>query len=469
VDGDGLADLIVGATDDDPNGSQSGRVFVYAGGSWELLHTFDGEAPTDHFGYRVSGLGDVDGDGHADLLAAGAWNDTGGADAGRVRVYSGRTGSVLYAVLGDDAGDQLGRGLASAGDVDGDGVPDFVAGAIHDDDGGLDAGSARVYSGVDGAALHTFHGTAAGEHQGWSVAGAGDLDGDGRDDVLVGAPGADIDAGSARAYSGADGSLLFEWRGAEPGAQLGAAVAAAGDVDGDGRPDLLLGSPGEAGRGSVRLVSGADGALLLVQFGDSQGDAFGAAVAGAGDLDGDGAADWIVGARWDDDGGAQSGTARAYSAYGRVGTPYCFGDGGGTSCPCGNPGHEGAGCATSSGSGSALFATGSTSAAADDLVCEATGLVPGQPALLFAGTERVAGGPGVGFGDGLRCAGGVVARLGTVDADANGRASWGPGLGASGGWGAGDTRHLQAWHRDPTGPCGSGFNLTNGLGVVFGG
>jgi len=151
-----------------------------------------------------------------------------------------------------------------------------------------------------------------------------------------------------------------------------------------------------------------------------------------------------------------------------TGHGYCFGDGSATSCPCGNLGGTGQGCANSSGAGATIAAEGSSSAGADDLVMRGGQLLPGQPALLFVGLNAVNNGNGVVFGDGLRCAGGGVVRLGVRQPDAGGGASWGPGLGAQGGWQAGDTRRLQIWYRDPSGgPCGTGFNLSPGHELVF--
>jgi len=149
------------------------------------------------------------------------------------------------------------------------------------------------------------------------------------------------------------------------------------------------------------------------------------------------------------------------------GSSYCFGDGSGTACPCANAGAGGEGCANSGGSGGILSATGGTSVAIDDLTFTASQLIPSQPALLFSADNRIDGGNGVTFGDGLRCAGGNVERLGIDAPGAGGNASWGPGLQPLGGWGPGDTRRFQAWYRDPAGACGSGFNLTNGYEVVF--
>jgi hypothetical protein len=166
--------------------------------------------------------------------------------------------------------------------------------------------------------------------------------------------------------------------------------------------------------------------------------------------------------------GALSASEIADLHGGSAGGPYCFGDGSVTPCPCGNPGAAGEGCANSTGSGATLAAGGSASVFADDLIFDAAGLVPTQPALLFSGLNAVNGGAGVVFGDGLRCAGGSVQRLGVQNSDSAGGATWGPGLAPNGGWVAGDTRRFQAWYRDPVGsPCGFTFNLSHGVEVTF--
>jgi hypothetical protein len=151
-----------------------------------------------------------------------------------------------------------------------------------------------------------------------------------------------------------------------------------------------------------------------------------------------------------------------------AGTPYCFGDGSATTCPCGNAGAGGEGCANSGGSGATLVSTGSASVVLDDMGMDASKLLPGEPALLFSADNMIAGGNGILFGDGLRCAGTNVVRLGTRSPDASGNASWSGGMAGQGGWVAGDTRYFQTWYRDPLlGPCASGFNLSHGVGVTF--
>jgi hypothetical protein len=151
-----------------------------------------------------------------------------------------------------------------------------------------------------------------------------------------------------------------------------------------------------------------------------------------------------------------------------VGLAYCFGDGTGGTCPCGNLGGSGEGCANSTGSGAVLEGSGSTSVTVDQLTFTGSNLTPTQPALLFAGLNAVNGGNGVIFGDGIRCAGGSVVRLGVRNADAAGGAEWSQNIAATLGVGAGDVRRFQAWYRDPTlSPCGANFNLSHGVELVF--
>lgn len=144
---------------------------------------------------------------------------------------------------------------------------------------------------------------------------------------------------------------------------------------------------------------------------------------------------------------------------------YCFGTA--AQCPCGNPGGYQAGCGNSNGIGGSLVAGGSGSLLADDLTLSASELMILQPALLFAGTNALNAGLGVPFGDGLRCAGGAVRRLGVRTTSMLGAANWGPALLSQGTFAAGATARFQVWYRDPSGsPCGTGFNLTNGMAVT---
>jgi hypothetical protein len=151
------------------------------------------------------------------------------------------------------------------------------------------------------------------------------------------------------------------------------------------------------------------------------------------------------------------------------GAAFCSGDGTGSACPCANPGAPGHGCANGSASaGARLGACGSASVAAADLRLVGSGAVPSQAGLYFQGDAALNGGNGLPFRDGLRCAGGLVIRLETVTADADGSSQSSIDIAQKGGVAAGDTRHYQLWYRDPTGsPCGTGSNLSNGLTLVW--
>ena len=318
VNGDGFADLIVGAPDDDDNGSNSGSARVFSGVDGSVLHTFLGDAAGDYFGRSVSGAGDVNGDGFADLIV-GADDDDNGADSGSARVFSGADGSVLHTFLGDATLDLFGRSVSGAGDVNGDGFADLIVGASGDDDNGSESGSARVFSGVDGSVLHTFLGDAAGDSFGSSVSGAGDVNGDGFDDLIVGAFGDDdngSNSGSARVFSGVDGSVLHTFLGDAANDRFGRSVSGAGDVNGDGFDDLIVGADRDddngSNSGSARVFSGVDGRVLHTFLGDAANDRFGFSVSGAGDVNGDGFADLIVGAFLDDNNGSDSGSARVF-------------------------------------------------------------------------------------------------------------------------------------------------------------
>ena len=150
------------------------------------------------------------------------------------------------------------------------------------------------------------------------------------------------------------------------------------------------------------------------------------------------------------------------------GAAYCFGDGTGAACPCGNTGGLGEGCANSTGSGAILNASGSTSVAQDNVVLSGQQLAASQPGLYFQGDNAINGGLGNAFGDGLRCAGGAVVRLEVVTASLAGTSSTSVPIAATGGVLAGQTKRYQLWYRDPIGtPCGSGFNFTNGYEIVW--
>jgi hypothetical protein len=313
VDGDGKADFIVGAPEEF---TDAGSAFVYSGATGALLYQKDGPDSLSYFGFSVAGAGDVNADGKADFIVGAFMAAPDGlGNAGAAFVYSGADGSLLYQKNGAEFGAQLGISVAGAGDVNGDGKDDFIIGAWLADAPASNTGAAYVYSGATGTLLYQKNG-AFFDNLGISVSGAGDANGDGRADFLVGAFHANSGNGAAYLYSGATGALLYQKDGS---GLFGASVSGAGDADGDGKADFFIGAPnalpgGLAAAGSTYLYSGATGALLYQKNGAAIGDHLGYQVAGAGDVDGDGKADFIVGAPQANPGGlADAGSAYLYS------------------------------------------------------------------------------------------------------------------------------------------------------------
>ena len=215
---------------------------------------------------------------------------------------------VLVALHGDASNVNFGWAVSELVDIDGDGVTDIIV----SDPLRAGGGAAYVFSGADGAPIYQWV-IAGSNYYGYSIADAGDADGDGTHDVLVGAP---IGAGFVELRSGATGNLLHRFDGGA-GDGMGTAVASAGDVNGDGKADLLLGAgrvDGAVGTdsGAVYVVNGATYQTIRTLRGEDAGGRFGSGTDLAGDLDGDGKADWVVGAR--DSGTGQRGRAYAYSS-----------------------------------------------------------------------------------------------------------------------------------------------------------
>ncbi len=334
VNGDGYADLIVGADGNDAGGADAGRAYIYFGGpgmdaTADVI--FTGAAIADEFGYSVASAGDVNGDGYGDVIVGAYGNDAGGPSAGRAYIYYGGPGMDATAdviLTGAAAGDYFGYSVASAGDVNGDGYSDVIVGAWRNNAGGAYSGRAYIYyggPGADATADVTLTGAAASDYFGFSVGGAGDVNGDGYSDVIVGAYMNDAgasDAGRAYVYYGGpamDETADVTLTGAAASDYFGCSVAGAGDVNGDGYADLIVGAYGNdaggssAGRayvyygGPVMDVT-ADATLT----GAAANDYFGLSVAGAGDVNGDGYDDIIVGAYGNDAGGSSAGRAYVY-------------------------------------------------------------------------------------------------------------------------------------------------------------
>ncbi len=326
VDNDGFADLIVGAWAADPGGNSfAGSAYVYSGVGGALIYQYHGAAAFDELGVAVSGAGDVNNDGFDDFVIGASGASPGGlGSAGSAFVYSGLNGALIYQYDGEDVSVSLGSAVSAAGDVNNDGFDDFIIGSESARPNALfSAGSAMVYSGATGALIYRIDGTVAWDTLGHSVAGAGDVDGDGSDDFLIGAPLADPGgvsaSGSAFVYSGASGLLLYQYDGTTTFDGMGESVAGAGDVDQDGFADFIIGAKstdvgGVVNAGSAFVYSGASGLLLHRFDGDTSSTSFGISVSGAGDFDGDGFDDLIVGANTAAPGGvSNAGSALVYS------------------------------------------------------------------------------------------------------------------------------------------------------------
>jgi hypothetical protein len=318
-------------------------VYALSGGHVEIqaAASFLGEADDDLAGWSVAGAGDVNGDGYGDLLIGAQGNDDSGSAAGAAYlVLGGPDGwglgkglgqSQIRQYSGEVANDQSGYSVAGAGDVNGDGYDDFLIGAINNDDAGFNAGAAYLVLGSatpTSASLSTaieYMAEAASDRAGWSVAGAGDVNGDGYDDFLIGSPanGTSGNAGAAYLVLGSatptGGSLAtaIKYGGEATSGNAGISVAGAGDVNGDGYRDLLIGASlaGAGDDGIAYLVLGsaapssASLATAIKYNGEAAADFAGIDVAGAGDVNGDGYDDMLVGAYGNFDGGAFAGAA----------------------------------------------------------------------------------------------------------------------------------------------------------------
>lgn len=274
--------------------------------SQEVLWQWDGSGFHDSFGWAVELVSSLDGDGHAEVLVGAYAHDSGFMDTGQATLYSGATGIPLFQVVGPDPFARVGISLSSGGLVDGDGVADFLIGAdMQDTSGGLNSGRVCVYSGATLGVLRCHDGE--GPNQGFGGARGvkviGDIDLDGADDYVVGASGyADFfpfQIGKVYVYSGLSGALLRELMGENECDFFGLTTSGMGDLDADGVPDFLvharLSLLGGATKGRVYAYSGSDFSLLWTLSGHTPGQALGQSLDNVGDVDQDGVCDFIAG------------------------------------------------------------------------------------------------------------------------------------------------------------------------------
>jgi len=340
VNNDGFDDLIIGAPGNDAGGIWAGRAYVYSGKDSSLLYMFTGYTDHDFLGIRVSGAGDVNNDGYDDLIVSAPQSiGTSYWGAGIAYVYSGANGSLLYTFTGEAEHDRFGWAVSEAGDVNNDGFADVIVGAPHNDMGGTNAGRAYVFYGGSGPFPATiaaadadiiFTGYSAYDVFGSVVDYAGDVNIDEHDDLFVGAPvwkSLGTGPGKAYVYSGSDGSILYNLIGETEYGSFGQSISNAGDLNDDGRPDLVVGAYRNstaghwAGRafafygrpGPYPITINAEDADCIFT-GENADDQFGICVSGAGDVNLDGYDDLLIGADGYNDPYEWSGRAYIYSS-----------------------------------------------------------------------------------------------------------------------------------------------------------
>ena len=397
VNGDGIADLIVGARFADPNGTDSGASYVVygsasapTGGNLNLSalngtngFKLNGEAAGDKSGVSVSSAGDVNGDGFADLIVGAYQADPNGSLSGKSYVVYGSAtaptggsfnlsnlnGTNGFKLNGEATFDQSGISVSSAGDVNNDGFADLIVGAYQaDPNGNSNSGKSYVifgaasaptggslnFSDLNGSNGFSINGEAASDQSGLSVSSAGDVNGDGIADLIVGARFADPNGsssgksyvvfGAASAPTGGslnlsdlNGTNGFSINGEAAFDSSGNSVSGAGDVNGDGINDLIIGAfyatSNGLGAGKSYVVFGATSAPTSGSFnlsdlngsngfsinGEAASDQSGLSVSGAGDVNGDGIEDLIVGAFYASSNGSSAG--KSYVVFGVSNTP----------------------------------------------------------------------------------------------------------------------------------------------------
>ncbi len=511
VDGDGLGDYVLGLPKRDANGQGSGEIRIYSGATGLLIRSHAGLNAGDQLGFSVVGVGDLNGDGHGEVLTgnpgvgngggatvfsgidgsvlytltAASPNDQFGTDvasvedvnfdnvpdfavgaprdgqgtngeSGSVTVYSGATGMALFTKYGDDHTDEFGARLRGAGDVNQDGRGDLIVGSVRDDNGGTNAGSAHLISGDQGATLWRADGEAKGDEFGNSLGASGDdMNGDGTPDVVVGTDQRDY----VHVLSGVDGSVIRRVSAGDTGSSgttFGHGVTALGDIDGDGLGEYAVGDFTAYVLGQVRVFSGATGDEIYVLTWVDQNDRYGSTVENVGDLNGDGLDEFAIGAfGFDPAPFGNAGRAAIHSPQAPIGTRYC------------NPAVVG-----SSGRPATISAYGSTVIADECFSLTANALPIGTFGYFFAGTAQNMVMPGGTIG--VVCVGGAnVARFNSMDMVIRGpggsievdllRIPGNPPRPVT----PGESWHFQCWFRDSDSAGSATSNFTDAVRVTF--
>ncbi len=343
LNGDGYPDIVVGVFQYDNGLTDEGAVFVYLGSATGLVTTpaaiLESNQANSLFGREVKSAGDVNGDGFSDIIVGASLYDNGQVDEGVAFIYHGSATGIntTPAVIleGDQANSYYGQSLAGAGDINGDGYSDVIVGAAQFDNTFGDDGATFVYygsaTGINPVAAQVLYGSQADSRFGYEVSCAGDINGDGYSDIVVGSYFYDnghTDEGAAYVYYGSSSGIITTpvniLESNQNNTVFGIQAKSAGDVNGDGYSDLIIGAMwydnGQTDEGAAFIYHGSPDGLLLAPLiidnitQDRSG--FGYAVSVGGDVNGDGFSDVLISAPWYDDNGADEG--RAFLYYGSV-------------------------------------------------------------------------------------------------------------------------------------------------------
>ncbi len=329
VNGDGYSDVIVGAHFYDNGQTNEGAAFVYHGSASGISNTAAAMVQSSqaeaYMGVSAASAGDVNGDGYSDVIVGANFYDNGQTDEGAAFVYHGSASGISTTAAARVESNQvsayMGVSAASAGDVNGDGYSDVIVGAEGYDNGQTNEGAAFVYhgsaSGISNTAAAMVQSSQAGAYMGFSAASAGDVNGDGYSDVIVGADSytnGQTYEGAAFVYHGSPAGIstisTASLENNQASANYGNAVTTAGDVNGDGFSDVIIASQyydnGEINEGAVFVYLGtANGISTTISSTIEGGQIFseiGSSVSTAGDINADGYSDIIIGARYYDNG-----------------------------------------------------------------------------------------------------------------------------------------------------------------------